>query len=197
MYTYDLSRAITALQEGNLVVYPTDTLYALGADVYNENAVKRVFKVKNRPHNIPLPVAVSCLDDIETIAFVNKNAKCIANTLLPGPLTLILEKRKNISDVITSGLDKVAVRIPNNKFALELLSNFGPLTVTSANIHGSNVLFTINGIHRDLKESVAVYIEHGRLDGSPSTIVDVTGDKPVIVREGIIDKREILKCSQV
>jgi len=108
-----------------------------------------------------------------------------------------LDKRKNISDVITSGLDKIAVRIPNNKVALELLSNFGPLTVTSANIHGSNVPFTINEIYRDLKESVAVYIEHGRLDGSPSTIVDVTGDKPVIVREGIIDKREILKCSQV
>jgi len=197
MYTYDLSGAITALREGNLVVYPTDTLYALGADIYNENAVKRVFKVKNRPTNVPLPVAVSCLDDINKIAFLNKNARCIANKFLPGPLTLILDKRKNISDIVTGGLDKLAVRIPNNKIALELLSNFGPLTVTSANLHGSKVPFTIDGIHRELKESVAVYIEHGRLDGSPSTIVDVSGNKLIIVREGIIKKREILECSQV
>jgi L-threonylcarbamoyladenylate synthase len=196
MYTYDLVGAIAALREGNLVVYPTDTLYALGADIYNESAVKHVFEVKNRPHNVPLPVAVSCFKDIEKIAFVNNNVKCLVNNLLPGPLTLILDKKDNISDIVTSGLGKIAVRIPDNKVALDLLSNFGPLTVTSANIHDSDVPFTINGIQRDLKQSVAVYIEHGRLDGSPSTIVDVTGDKPVIVREGIIDKREILECIQ-
>jgi L-threonylcarbamoyladenylate synthase len=197
MDEFDLSEAIAALRKGNLVVYPTDTLYALGADIYNKYAVRRVFEVKKRPWDVPLPVAVSSFDDIDRFAFVNERARCLADIFLPGPLTLVLKKRKNVPNVVTGGLDKIAVRIPDNEVALDLLFNFGPLTVTSANMHGSKVPYVIEDIRGEFKDDIAVYIDYKRLDGSPSTIVDITGKKPVVLREGTIKKKEILECGLI
>jgi L-threonylcarbamoyladenylate synthase len=192
MFKIDISRAIEALKKGSVVVYPTDTLYALGADIFNEMAVRTIFKIKKRPTNIPLPIAVSSFDEIEQIAVINDKGECLAKRFLPGTLTLILNKKNNVPNIVTAGLDKVAVRIPNNEDALELLSKFGPLTVTSANIHGMDTPFFIEEIKKQLKEDVEVYLDYGKLGGSPSTIVDMTTDKPKIVREGVISKREIL-----
>lgn len=192
MRRIDLSGAIAALQSGEVVVYPTDTLYALGADVYNETAVKRVFEIKKRPWDDPLPVAVSCFDDVERIAVVNDDACCLAECFLPGPLTLVLNKKSVIPDVVTGGLEKVAVRVPDNDVALELLSRFGPLTVTSANVHGEKTPSTPRNIRMRFKDDVAVYLDSGMLDGLPSTIVDVTTSRPRIVREGVITKSAIL-----
>ena len=197
MDEFDLSEAIAALRKGNLVVYPTDTLYALGADIYNKYAVGRVFEVKKRPLDVPLPVAVSSFDDIDKVAFVNESARCLADVFLPGPLTLVLKKRKNVPNIVTGGLDKIAVRIPDNEVALDLLFKFGPLTVTSANIHGSKVPYVIEDIRGEFKDDIAVYIDYKRLDGSPSTIIDITGKKPVLLREGTIKKKEILECGLI
>ena len=132
----DFSKAITALSNGEIVVYPTDTLYGLGADIYNNDAVKKIFKIKKRPLKIPLSIAVSDYKELEKIAYTNNKIKKLAESFLPGRLTLILHKKSCISDIVNSGLDKIAVRIPDNNFTLELLSNFGPITATSANIHG-------------------------------------------------------------
>jgi L-threonylcarbamoyladenylate synthase len=193
MIKIDLSQAITALKRGDVVVYPTDTLYALGADVYNENAVRRIFKIKNRSFDIPLSVAVAGFDGIESIVFVNDNARRLAEQFLPGPLTLILNKKSAISNIITGGLDKVAVRIPDNEVALELLSKFGPLTATSANVHDRETPQHVEVIRRQFKDGdVAVYLDCGRLNGLPSTIVDVTTKTPKIIREGIITKKDIM-----
>ena len=193
MQRINLSKAIAALQDGDIVVYPTDTLYALGADVYNGGAVRRIFEIKRRPWGDPLPVAIASFDDIEEIAFVNDSARCLAECFLPGPLTLVLNKKRCISDVVTGGLDKVAVRIPDNDVALELLSRFAPLTVTSANVHSKKTSCIIKDIKMQFKgDDVAVYLDYGRLDSLPSTIVDMTASEPKIVREGIITKRAIL-----
>jgi len=193
MSKIDLSKAITALKRGDVVVYPTDTLYALGVDAYNEGAVKRIFEIKKRPSDIPLSVAVASFDGIEGIAFGNDNARRLAERFLPGPLTLILKKKSTISKVVTGGLDKVAVRIPNNEVALELLSKFGPLTATSANVHGMKTPQYIKGIKKQFEGGdVAVYLDCGRLSSLPSTIVDVTTKTPEIIREGIITKKNIL-----
>ena len=135
---------------------------------------------------------MSSFEDVDKVAFVNESAKCLADNFLPGPLTLVLKKRKNVPNVVTGGLDKIAVRIPNNEVALDLLLNFGPLTVTSANVHSMEAPHHVKDIQIQLGDSVAVYLEHGKLEGSPSTIVDMTAKKPNIVREGAITKREIL-----
>ncbi len=193
MQRIELSKAIEALQNGDIVVYPTDTLYALGVDIYNKDAVKKVFEVKKRPLDNPLPVAVSNLVDIEKIAFVSDIARDLAEYFLPGPLTMILNKKSVILDVVTGGLDNVAVRIPDNDVALELLSRYGPITVTSANVHGKEVPDIISDIKMQFNsDDVAVYLYYGKLNGLPSTIVDMTAGKPRIVRDGAITKEEIL-----
>jgi len=211
MQRIELSKAIEALRNGDIVVYPTDTLYAFGVDIHNKDAVRKVFEVKKRPLDIPLPVAVSNLVDIEKIAFVSDiardlaeyflpgpltmilNKKDLAEYFLPGPLTMILNKKNVISDVVTGGLDSVAVRIPDNDVALELLSRYGPITVTSANVHGKEVSDNISDIKMQFNsDDVAVYLNYGKLNGLPSTIVDMTAGKPRIVRYGAITKDEIL-----
>lgn len=188
-----LSAAIKAVQHGDIIVYPTDTLYALGADIFNEIAVKRIFAIKKRPLSIPLPVAVSSVDEIGQIAIVDERIQRIASQFLPGQLTLLLKKKPNIPNIITSNGDKIAVRIPNQNVALDLLSEVGPLTVTSANIHGMDVPAIIKDIKVQFTtDTVASYIDAGRLEGLPSTIVDMTGKDPLIVREGTIAKEEIV-----
>lgn len=190
MRTENLSFIRRYVLEGGIIVYPTDTLYALGAYVYNKDAVGRVFEIKRRPFSDPLPVAVSSKEEIEEIAFVNDLAKVIINAFLPGPLTIIL-KKKNIPDIVTAGLPNVALRIPNNKKAIQLLSRTGPLTATSANIHGMNVPESIEEIEKQLKMEI-IAIDDGTLEGKPSTIVDLTKRKPRILREGAISKEKIM-----
>ena len=193
MYNGDLSKAIQGLREGYVVVYPTDTLYALGADIFNEKAVKQVFEIKKRPLSVPLPVAVSDFDMLDKIALVDDKARCLADFFLPGPLTLVLTKKSCVSGLVTSGSDKVAVRIPDNDVALELLSESGPVTVTSANVHGNKTPGIIKDVRMQFKQGdIAVYLDYGRLHGQPSTIVDVTSEKAKIIREGLITKDKIL-----
>ena len=189
----DLTKAIAALKNGDVIVYPTDTLYGLGADIFNDDAIKKVFEIKRRPARNPLSIAVSNIEDIEKVAFLTKKARILSEHFLPGKLTLILRKKDIISDIITGGLDKVAVRIPDNRIALSLLSDFGPLTATSANIHGMRTLSSIAEIKMQLGESdVKLYIGSGDLVGQPSTIVDVTNNKINILREGTIKTKDIL-----
>lgn len=190
-----LSKAIKALSEGKLIVYPTDTLYALGADIYNEDAVKEVFKIKKRKINEPLSVAVANIDEMEKIAFVNEKARILTKNFLPGKLTLVLKKRPNISDIVTAGFDEIAIRIPDNQIALELLSKFGPLTATSANVHGKKTPGIINDIKMQLnKDKISVFIDDGLLEGKASTIVDISSNDVSILRDGDITKKQILEA---
>lgn len=184
--------ALKALKRGDLIVYPTDTLYALGANIFDNTAVKKVYAAKKRPTSLPLPIAVCNLDEIRKIAEVNTTAEKIIKKFLPGSITLLLPKKNLETYLIVKNLKKIAVRIPDNQLALELLSKFGPLTVTSANIHGIKPAYDIKNIMLQLKDLVSVYINAGRLDGQPSTIIDVTVEPPIIVRGGSISLQEIM-----
>jgi len=187
-----ISNAIVALKAGNLIVYPTDTLYALGADIFNDGSVTKVFTVKKRPFSNPLSVAVADFEAISKIAYTNEFVKQVVERFLPGSLTIILRKKESVSRLVTGGLDNIAVRIPDNKIALKLLSAFGPLTVTSANIHGKKTPYVIKDIMMQFTTDILVYLDDGRLDAKPSTIVDLTSEKPRIVRKGSITLEEIL-----
>ena len=189
----NLSRAITALLNGKVIVYPTDTLYGLGADIFNKEAVAKIYEIKKRPINNPLPIAVSDLESLEKIAFVDEKTIQIAETFLPGKLTLILNKKDCVPDIVTGGLKKIAVRIPNNDIALKILSEFGPITATSANIHGTNTPGIISEISMQFNDNdISLYLDVGRLDGKPSTIIDLTENNIKIVREGAIPKKDIV-----
>lgn len=193
MSNQDLSKAFSALSNGEIIVYPTDTLYGLGADVFNKKAVKKVFEIKKRSFNHPISVAISCIEDLEKIAFIDERIKKIIDIFLPGSLTLVLKKKKVISDIVTGGLNNIAIRIPNNKIALELLSLFGPLTCTSANISGQKTLSVISDISMQFKPGdISVYIDDGTLEEKPSTIIDLTCEKPRVLRKGAISEKQIM-----
>jgi L-threonylcarbamoyladenylate synthase len=192
MLKADVSTAINALKKGKIIVYPTDTLYGLGADIFNETALRKVFEIKKRPKNLPLSIAVSNFHDTNKFAYINHSAKMLIEKFLPGKLTLIVKKKPIISDLITAGLKKVAIRIPDNVIALELLSRFGPLTATSANIHGKKTHYIISDIAMQLKSAdIIYYLDDGALSGQPSTIVDVSNKKIKIIREGAIKLNDI------
>lgn len=188
-----LSKALSALSKGQVIIYPTDTLYGLGADIYNRDAVKCVFEIKNRPFELPISVAVSCIEDLEKIAYVNNKTNRIIDLFLPGKLTIILKKKKIVPSIVTSNNENIAIRIPDNIIALELLSEFGPLTCTSANIHGKPTPTVISDIQMQFKNSnISVYIDNGKLQSKASTIIDLTSDTLKIIREGALTKRDIM-----
>jgi L-threonylcarbamoyladenylate synthase len=174
-------------------VFPTDTLYALGADIWNEEAVRSVFTAKQRPLDQPVPIAVSSLSDIEDIAVINTPAHQLAHHFLPGALTLVLQKKTDALGLITSGKESIAVRIPNHPIALALLSTLGPLTVTSANLHNTQPHSTVFEIAQNLSShsSQLKYLDAGELKGKPSTIVDCTTPSPKILRQGAIPSKAI------
>lgn len=191
-YADCLKAALRVLREGGLIVYPTDTLYALGCDATREVAVKRVFEAKKRPLDKPLPIAVADMRMLERYAYLHEQAKILAERFLPGALTMVL-KKKNLPEVLTSGLDMVAVRIPANEAALELIGKFGrPVITTSANLSGSPPPVTVEEIPESLGAAVA--LDQGRLGGRvPSTIVAF--DRGLkIIREGKISKEDILEA---
>jgi len=192
MTKVDLSDAIDSINKGNLVVYPTDTLYALGADIFNKDAAKKVFILKNRPFSNPIPVAVANIDEMSRIAYIDKSIKSIVDKFLPGALTIILRKKNIVPNIVTAGLDNIAIRIPNNKIALKLLLECGPLTVTSANLHDKKTPDIINDIMMLFSTNISSYIDGGILNGKPSTIVDLTNRKPKIIRQGDINIGQIL-----
>jgi len=188
----DFSTALKVLKSGKLIIYPTDTLYALGADIYNETAVRTVFDIKQRPYSVPLPVAVSSIEAMATIAHLNDTAYEISKKFLPGTLTIILKKKPSVPKIVTSGLDTIAVRIPNHIIALELLSQYGPLTVTSANLHHEKTLGNITDILNQLGTPIPICLNDGRRDAAPSTIVDLSTNIPCIVRKGLVTEKELL-----
>jgi len=188
----DFSAALQALKAGEPIIYPTDTLYALGADIYNETAVKKVFTIKRRPFSIPLPIAVSSIKEIETVAFMNEAARKIGEKFLPGTITIILKKKSSIPAIVTAGSDTIAIRIPQHPIALRLLCEYGPLTVTSANIHQKKTKGIIKDILQQLETSIPVCLHDGRKEKPPSTIIDLTIKRPRVVREGSIREKELL-----
>jgi L-threonylcarbamoyladenylate synthase len=189
MKTPSLKNAITGIKTGKLVIYPTDTLYGLGADIFNKKAIQKIFRVKRRPFTLPLPVMVSDMDMMKQIAHISPAAKKIITKFLPGPLTIILQKKQIVPDIITK--EKIAIRIPNNKTALYLASHCGPLTATSANIHGGKEPVSIKIAQEQIGINDFIYLDQGPLLGIPSTIIEPTEDNIKIYRQGAISREEL------
>lgn len=176
-----MEEVVQALKQGNVVIYPTDTLYALGADATNPQAIEKVYKIKGRDKNKPLSIAVGSIEDIEKYAYTTPLSKKLAQTFLPGPLTLVLKKKDTLAPNLTSD-ETIAIRVLNHPL-FEYISF--PLTATSANISGKDTPETLKAIEKELKE-IKVGIDGGTLNGNPSTIVDCRGEKPLVLREGAI-----------
>lgn len=184
MHVDDIKKS---LDNDGVIVYPTDTLYAIGCNPFKETAVRKTFEIKKRPLVAPLSIAVHDMEGINEIAVLNDLAIKVIKKFLPGPMTLLLRKKDNVPDILTSGSKNVAVRIPDHPVALELLRRVGPLTATSANLHGANEPTNMEIPFKQFKNSVDFYIDCGKTQyGKPSTIVDLSAGTIKIIREGAL-----------
>lgn len=189
-----MQKYIDAIQAGEVVAFPTETVYGLGADASNANAIAKVFETKGRPSDNPLIVHVSDPDQANNFAStIPESAQLLIDEFWPGPLTLVFDKRSEVLDVVTSGLSTVAIRMPANEIALEFISKTGPLVAPSANKSGAPSPTKSSHIKADFGNSILV-IDGGRTQvGLESTVLDVSGEIPMILRPGSIGKKEIEK----
>ena len=185
--------AAQIVRSGGLVVYPTETVYGLGCDPFNVEAVKRILDVKGNRKK-PLPVLAASIVDVDKVAFVSPNGKRLAAKFWPGPLTLVFSKKPALPDVVTFGWDSVGLRIPDNDVALHLIRLSGGLLIgSSANRTGEEPPRAVQEISGELKEMVDAILDGGATaQGMPSTVADLTSEKPRILREGPISLKEIL-----
>ncbi len=191
----NLDRAAAALSRGDLVAFPTETVYGLGADATNGTAVAAIFETKGRPRFNPLIVHVHDLHAAEEIAKFSAQAKQLARGLWPGALTLIVQQRSNspLSDLISAGLDTVALRVPNHPVVRSLLERSGlPIAAPSANRSGHVSPTTAAHVDADFADTDLLIIDGGATPmGLESTVVDVTSDIPILLRPGAIPRRDI------
>ena len=183
---------------GNLIVYPTDTVYGIGADIYNEVAVKNLYLAKRRPFDMALSVAVADRKMMESVAILNETADKLIKAFLPGPLTIIIKKNPEVPDIVTAGSQKVGIRIPDHPIALEIARRSGPIVATSANIHFQPDAIDIGMATAALGNSVSTYIDAGHSpSGKPSTIIWIKDKEYEIIRQGPITEdmiKEVLQC---
>jgi L-threonylcarbamoyladenylate synthase len=191
-----VDRAIEILKGGGIVVFPTDTVYGLGGDVFNIAAIERIYRVKQRSRNLPLPVLLADSTQLaDVVASVPEIARYLMRRFWPGGLTLVLPKKDTLPDIITAGSNKIAVRIPDHVVPLTLIRGLGvPIIGTSANISDKPSPVTAEEVEQQIGSQVDLIIDMGRCPGGlESTVVDVTGEIPVILRRGVISEEEIMR----
>jgi len=194
-----VDRAIEILKNGGIVAFPTDTVYGLGGDVFNVRAVERIYRVKQRSRNLPLPVLLADSTQLaDIVASVPETARYLMRHFWPGGLTLVLPKKDTLPDIITAGSNKVAVRIPDHVVPISLIRGLGaPIIGTSANISDKPSPVTAEEVEQQIGSQVDLIIDVGRCPGGlESTVVDVTGETPVILRRGVISEEEIRRSYQ-
>jgi L-threonylcarbamoyladenylate synthase len=194
--TDGLREAVTMLRSGGLVAFPTETVYGLGADALNEGAVQKVFQAKGRPSNNPLIVHVASMEIAwHFITEISDKGLSLAEHFWPGPLTLVVKRRAIVPDIVTAGLEIVAIRIPGHPVTLELLKIFkGGIVGPSANISGRPSPTTAEHVLQDLDGKIDIILDSGPTTiGLESTVIDVTVDPPIILRFGGLNREDIEK----
>lgn len=197
-YAYAILEAVAVLQRGGVIVYPTDTVYGLGANACDWNAVEQVFKIKNRPLTKPLPIVARNMKWVKELSFVPPKLEEKLSQLWPGATTVVLPKKDVIPKVVTAGHKTLGIRIPNYPFIDRLLGRFGyPLTATSANISGEEPTGDINKVIVSFQDKIwkpDLIIDAGVLPPSePSTILDLSHVKPKILRVGPSKPEQLMK----
>ncbi|MDP3013660.1 MAG: L-threonylcarbamoyladenylate synthase [Candidatus Subteraquimicrobiales bacterium] len=195
-----IKKAVSLLKAGRLVVFPTETVYGLAADAFNSEAVAKVFEAKGRTFSKPLAVCISSLSDLDfLVEEIPDFAKELVKHYLPGPLTLILRKKKGVpvfttrTDLSKPDEETIAIRYPSNKIFLSIINSIKcPLVLTSANISGGKSPTTFDELYAEMKGKVDLIIDGGRTElRIESTVINTTVSPPRILREGAISAREL------
>jgi L-threonylcarbamoyladenylate synthase len=188
-----LKHAIEILKNGGLVAFPTDTVYGIGALAFDVNAVKRLYEAKARSNELPLPILIAGSYQLDLVTKNLTNvARILAQKFWPGPITLIVERHPALPPDM-SGTSTVGVRVPDHKFAIQLFTEVGPLAVTSANLSGHPSTVTPDDVISNLNGRIDLLVDGGPTPGKvPSTVVDCTGETPLILRKGPLTEDQIL-----
>jgi len=192
-----IDKGIAILKKGGLVAFPTDTVYGLGACYNNYEAVERIYRIKQRLRNKALPLLLAEAAQISEVAeYVPPAAWLLVGRFLPGALTIVLPKSKSVPDIITGGAKTVAVRIPAHPVPVALIRGVGmPIIGTSANLSGKPSILAAREICSQFGDKIDLVIDGGRCPGGrESTIVDVTGEVPRVLREGAISRQELAQA---
>ena len=192
-----IAQAADAIDKGGVIVCPTQGLYGLAADAFNANAVQRVYRIKGRAQDKPLLVLISDTDDVKRVAQPpSPVAHYLMNAFWPGKVTFVLSARQGLAAGLTAGGNTIGIRQTAHPVAADLVKAVGrPLTGTSANISGAGGCARVSDIDPSLIEAVDLVLDCGPLAGGQgSTIVDISGRQPVILRQGAVKGQEILDC---
>lgn len=196
-----LEQAGRLINEGEVVVCPTDTGYAFSANALDTRAIAKVFHLKGRSYSNPIHVAVSSIEEAGKYAEIDATARFLADHYLPGALTLVMSKKETVPSMLVAGLDTIGIRIPDNLVILRLLKMTGhPLTTTSANVSGRPATFSVEEVEAQLGENirdVALVLDQGPVKiRELSTIVDLSVSPPQLIRQGRVswlEVRDVLK----
>ncbi len=191
-------KAAEIIKDGGLVVFPTETLYGLGANAFDPRAVSKIFRVKGRSEQKPLIILIARKEDLRGVACdIPPLTWKLVKKFWPGPLTLVLKKKKIIPKEVSAGSNTIAVRLSPHPVARALVSAAGvPITAPSANLSGKRPHHTIAGALKELgnKKEINLFLDAGKTPiGKPSTLVDLTKNPPRILREGSITKKQLKK----
>ncbi|MBI3794597.1 MAG: threonylcarbamoyl-AMP synthase [Nitrospinae bacterium] len=180
-----LDAATKALRDGELIIYPTDTIYGIGCDMRNGKALEKLNRLKNRPSNKPFSFICNNISEAAQYARLSNAAHRVMKRFLPGPYTFILPVGSGVPKKMTSAEHTVGIRIPNHFITLELAKAFGsPIITTSVNLSGDAPVCAIGDLPPEFTSAVSVIIDGGPLEYEPSTIINFVGEAPVVEREG-------------
>ena len=178
-----IERAAQRLADGGLLALPTETVYGLGANALDEQAVMRVFLIKKRPLSMPISLAVSSLEMLREVAEVRDDDMDILEDLLPGPVSILLRKKSIVPDILTAGSSLVGIRFPDHESALRIIDKAGPITSTSANRTGQPAPVSAKEVSKEIEDRVELVVDGGRCKYcQPSTLLDLENRK--IIRPG-------------
>lgn len=188
-----IEAAVSAVKSGDLVVLPTDTVYGVGADAFKSWSVTALLNAKGRGRNVPPPVLVGSRHTLDgLVARLPEKARDLVEAFWPGALTIVVEQAPSLQWDLGETNGTVAVRMPLHPVALEVLRETGPMAVSSANLHGQAAAVTAEDAREQLGYKVSVYLEAGPCpDPVPSTIVDLTKETPIILRDGAIPLEQL------
>jgi len=183
-----INKAINILKEGGVIIYPTDTVYGIGCDIFNKQALDRVKEIKSNPDIKLLSFICPDLKDIAKYAKVSDYAYKTMKRLLPGPYTFILPAAKNVPKKLWSKRKTVGIRIPDHPVALKIVEGLGnPIVSTSTTTRKGELIIDPQEIKSVFNSQVDLMLASGNLSGKPSSVIDLSGEEPVIVREGVGD----------
>jgi tRNA threonylcarbamoyl adenosine modification protein (Sua5/YciO/YrdC/YwlC family) len=180
-----IAQVIEMLQNGGIIIYPTDTIYGLGCDIFNKDAVKKIYQLKKRDSKKPLSIICADIKDASEYAIIPNPAFSLLKKTLPGAYTYILKAKNKVPSTFIAKNKTVGIRIPDNKICLEIVRQLGnPIITTSLNLSDQEVMASPSQLTKEMKNKIDLIIDSGPLPQEPSTVIDLTSEQPVILRQG-------------